>query len=164
MLARARQENLARARRAFRALPKELKNELRRAQRAQVGPIWKEEIERKAQRAPDLPQRLVLTAGVRVQAGLPMSLIAGSGRKKLSGGGTPRELTKPLEFGSKRQANYTRYRRGGHPIERRTSRQLPAARRSGYVVYPALAETIPRLSKLWVTATAQRIYDAAEGR
>ena len=165
---RGSQDRLKAARAAFRSLPAGIKTEFRKAQRAEIGAIWKAEVDKKLSRTVTPSQRLVLSSGVRVQAGLPAALVLASGKKVMSGGGTPSLLAKPMEFGSNRQANFTRYNRksrngGTHQVLRRTSAQMPAARKSGYVAYPAAAETIKRLTPLWVTSFQQQIYRATSG-
>lgn len=156
------------AQRAFRALPKELKNDIRKAQRASLGPIWKAEMSAAVAKAPRPQHRTVFGAGSRVKAGLPAYLVAGASNKKLSGGGVVSDLARPLEFGTGRHQNLTRYnrkgKRGTHTVTRHTSRQLPKAKRSGWVVYPAVSQTIPRLYGEYVLKLTDRIQAAAEGR
>lgn len=157
--------------RAFRSLPKELKTEIRNTQRAELGPIWKQEMA-SAVASADARQGMqakVFGAGVRVKAGLPAYLIAGGSNRKLSGGGTASDLARPFEFGTKRRENATRYyrksKRGGrHTVVRRTSRQLPLVRRVGYVVYPAASQAIPKVIGATVTRITNRVYLAAEGK
>lgn len=157
------------ARGAFRALPKDLKNTIRRAQRAELGHIWKQEMTESLAGASPTQARIFKT-GTRVKAGLPAYLVAGAGTRPLSGGGTPAELGRPYEVGSGRRGAYTRYNRKargkgtGKPVTRRTSRQLPTANRSGYVVFPAVAQAIPRIIGTWVKGLTDRIYEAVDGR
>ena len=120
-------------------------------------------------RARRTTQRRTFTAGSRVKAGLPLYLVAGASNRALSGGGIISDLARPQEFGSGRRNNLTRYNRrsrtgGTHTVTRHTSRQLPPAKRSGWVVYPAVSQTIPRVIREWVVALTDRIYDAAGGR
>lgn len=159
------------AQRAFRALPKDVKNELRKAQRASLAPIWRSEMARAVPRAAARSgmAREVFSAGSRVKAGLPLYLVAGGSNRRMSGGGTPSDLARPYEFGTRRRENLTRYPRqspngGTHTVTRHTSRQLALVRRTGYVVYPAVSQTIPRLIGEWVLALTDRIRDAAGGR
>lgn len=163
--------NLRDVQRAFRRLPRELKNDVRKAQRSQIGPIWKAEMDR-ARGAGGLvhPQRVTFAAGTRVKAGLPATLVAGGSNRKMPGGATPSDLARPMEFGTNRREHYTRYRRrskngGSHVVERRASRQIRLVRRNGYVVYPAVSQTIPRLIGVWVVDGVQKsIERALEGR
>ncbi len=155
--------------RAFRALPKDLKNELRRTQREQLGPIWQGEMGTSVARARRLEQHRAFESGSRVKAGLPAYLVAGASNRKLSGGAVISDLARPLEFGSGRRGNLTRYTRRSsrgvqHTVTRHASRQLPTAKRSGWVVYPAVSQTIPRLIGVWVAGLQDRITRALEGR
>lgn len=157
------------ARAAFRGLPKDLKNAMRRAQRSEIGPIWKQEMTESLGGA-SKTQAAVFKTGTRVKAGLPAYLVAGAGTRALSGGGTPADLGRPFELGSGRREKYTRYSRKARgsakstKVTRRSSRQLPAHSKSGYVVFPAVARTIPRLIGTWVQGLTDRIYDAVDGR
>jgi len=151
-----------RARLAFRAVPREVKNAIKRAQRAELGPTWKAEVKAAASVAPLAQQRVIFKTGSRVQAGLPVTLIAGAGSKLP---GVPRQ---GIELGSERRGNYTRYtrtRKGGkpHTVTRRAARQMPPHKRSGYVVYGALARTIPKWIGSWSRAIEKTITDAANG-
>lgn len=168
MLVAVNDESMRAANKAFRRLPKELKNDLRKWQRASVTPIWKEEIEKTRSAAPALTAK-AFKSGTRVKAGASISLIAGGSKKKLSGGTTFSDIAKPLEFGSNRRNKYTKYNRRSttgklHQVVRRTGRQLPTYRRGGYVVYPASKPAIKRLASLQVQTVTRKIYEAAEGR
>lgn len=162
-------EELRRVRRAFTALPKDLKTALRKEQRTQLQPIWKGEMDRARSRG-DLTaqQREVFGVGTRVRPGLPIVLVAGASNKRRSGGATGSDLAKPMEFGTARRQGRTKYYRqqGSRrtTVTRHASRQLRPARRTGYVVHPALSQTIPRLVGMWVTTIHDRINQALEGK
>lgn len=154
--------------RAFRSLPKEVKNELRKAQRSTLGPIWRSEMDTSVGRARRLEQHRAFEIGSRVKAGLPAYLVAGGSNKRLSGGAVISNLARPLEFGTNRHQNLTKYNRIStrgkqHTVTRHASRQLPPAKRSGWVVYPAVSQTIPRLIGQWVLVLSDRIRQAAGG-
>lgn len=156
-------------RRAFTALPKDLKTAIRKEQRAQLLPIWKGEIDaaRSSGGVDDL-QRQTFGVGTRVRPGLPIVLVAGASNKRRSGGATGSDLAKPMEFGTaRRQGRTTYFRQQGSrrtTVTRHASRQLRPARRTGYVVHPALSQTIPRIVGLWVTTIYDRINQATEGK
>lgn len=168
---RASREHLRAVQRRFRQLPRELKSEIRKAQRTQIGTIWKAEVE-KARGAGGLVhvQQVTFNAGTRVQAGLPAVLVAGASNRKMRGGAAPSDLARPMEFGTNRKNNYTRYRRrspsgGTHVVERRASRQIRLRRSNGYIVYPAVSQTIPRLIGVWVNDGVRKsIERSLEGR
>lgn len=76
-----------------------------------------------------------------------------------------RLLAAPYEFGGNREKTTTylsRHRISGRSmrVTRRTARQLPRRKATGWFVHPAVAEETPRLVGLWVKA----ITAVAEGR
>ena len=154
--------------RAFRALPREMKNDLRRIQREEYGPIWKSAMSARVSAVSNATTRRVFATGTRVKAGIPMRLVAGAGTRRMSGGGYPTDLDTVFEFGSKRQQQFTRYYRKSpkgkrHTVERRAGRQVPDFEKSGYVVYPALSDAVPRIIGSTVTEITNRIYEATGG-
>lgn len=162
----ADQARLRAANKRFRQMPKEIKNDLRKYQRAEAGPIWKQEVAAKAGATP-IAARTFKT-GNTVKAGAVITLKAGGSNRKLSGGATPAELVRPAEFGTNRRNAYTKYHRKSpngkvHTVTRRTSRQLPTRRRGGYVVYPAAGRSTKRIVSLSVQTITKRIYDSVEG-
>lgn len=154
---------------AWRALPKDLKNTIRKAQRAELNPIWRGAMAESLAAHQVTPlQGVVFKSGTRVQAGLPLSLLAGGGGRALRGGATLDDLDTMVEFGTKRRERYTRYdrkRRGGaaHEVTRRSARQLPPFKATGYIVYPAVSQAIPRIIGSWVHALTDRIEQAIDG-
>jgi hypothetical protein len=166
---RLSKEQLRAVRRAFASLPKDLKADLRRAQREQVGRIWKQEMDTARMRGDVVePQRNLFAVGTRVRAGLPIVLVAGGSRKRMRGGGTPADLARPMEFGTARRQRDTRYfmrtPAGRVVVTRAASRQLRLTRRSGYVVHPAVSQTVPQVIGVWVTRIASRLLAATEGK
>lgn len=154
------------AQRAFRKMPNDLRNDLRKWQRSEAGPIWKQEVAEKAGATP-ISSRVFRT-GNTVKAGAVITLKAGSSNKRLSGGATPAELIRPAEFGTTRREKYTKYYRVSpngtrHTVTRRTSRQLPSRRRGGYTVYPAAGRATKRIVSLSVQTVTRRIYDSIGG-
>ena len=162
----ADQARLRAANQAFRKLPKEIKSDLRKYQRAEAGPIWKQEVSTGVG-VTSMASR-TFKSGNTIKAGAVIMLKAGGSNKKLSGGATPAELVRPAEFGSGRRDNYTKYRRRSpngkvHTVTRRSSRQLPTRRRGGYVIYPAAGRSTKRIVSLSVQTITKRIYDSIEG-
>lgn len=160
------QSRLRAANKRFRQLPKEVKNDLRKYQRAEAGPIWKSEVASHLGVTP-ISSRVFKT-GNTIKAGAVITLKAGSSNRKLSGGATAAELIRPAEFGSNRRENYTKfYRRSPngkvHAVTRRSSRQLPSRRRGGYVVYPAAGAATKRIVSLSVQTITRSIYDSVGG-
>lgn len=159
-------EQVRKVQKTFRALPRDLKNDIRKVQRASLNPIWREEMA--ASKGTPM-HSVIFRSGNRTKAGAPMMLVAGAANRRLSGGATTGELAKAYEFGSTTRNNYTKYRRRStkgktHTVTRRTRKQLPSFRRGGWIAYPAAARAIPRLTSLHVQTLMRRIYLAAEGR
>jgi hypothetical protein len=162
----ADQSRLRAANKAFRQMPKEIRNDLRKYQRAEAGPIWKQEVASNVGVTPISEK--VFRSGNTVKAGAVITLKAGGSNKKLSGGATPAELVRAAEFGSGRRNNYTKFSRRSpngkvHTVTRRSSRQLPNRRRGGYVVYPAAGRASKRIVSLSVQTVTKRIYDSVGG-
>lgn len=115
----------------------------------------------------------VFGAGARVAAGNPARLVAASSKRALRrgpNGFVPNTYGRALEFpGNVNQAkksSYTRRYQGGasHQVKRRTLTGFPAAKRGGRVVYPAVAEVMPRMVSMWVQIIVRNIYEATEGK
>jgi hypothetical protein len=162
----ADESRLRAAKKAFRQMPKEIRNDLRKYQRAEAGPIWKQEVAAKVGVTPISEK--VFRTGNTVKAGAVITLRAGGSNKKLSGGATPAQLVRAAEFGSGRRNAYTKYNRRSpngkvHTVTRRSSRQLPNRRRGGYVVYPAAGRSTKRIVSLSVQTVTKRIYDSVGG-
>jgi hypothetical protein len=150
----------------FRRLPKEVKNDLRRYQRSEAGPIWKEEVSNAPK--PNRMSEIMFKTGNTVKTGATITLRASGSGRKLSGGVPARALLGEFEFGGNRQNKYTKYSRTSprgkrHTVTRRASRQVPHLRKGGYVVIPASKRAIKRLVSLSVQTVTRRIYDSIEG-
>jgi len=144
-------------------MPSDIRNDLRKFQRQEAGPIWKQEVAAGAG-ITSVAARTFKT-GNTVKAGAVITLKAGGSNRRLSGGATPAELVRPAEFGTTRRDKYTKYRRKSpngkvHTVTRRTSRQLPTRRRGGYVIYPAASRSTKRIVSLSVQTVTRRIYDS----
>lgn len=132
---------------ALRAAPREIRADVRKQTRLVAVPAWRAALEQQATTVQQ-SRMLVNTARITVSDQSVRVRSASSKRRVLSGGATPYQHGKAFEFGSNR----------GH------GRQLPAARRGGYVFYPALAEMAPRIISLWVQTAVRVVYEALEGR
>lgn len=153
---------------ALKAANRDLRSRINKATRAELAPIWKQEVESQLMGRDHLTTRLL--AGVRVQAGNPPRAMAAQsvrpiGRKAL----VPSRDYFIGEFGLDRDAIATydrKNRKGGgrHKVTRHVNRGKPARRQSGRVAYPAFAETAPRMVSLWVQTIVKLYNDAAEGK
>ncbi|MFD0760184.1 hypothetical protein [Arthrobacter ulcerisalmonis] len=164
----AKRTGLTAAEKRFRALPKEIKNDLRRYQRSEAGPIWKQEVNSRLG-ANRISQRTFRT-GNTVKAGSTMILrAAGSGRKLSSGAAANSSfLLYSAEYGSKNPNARTKYGRRSpkgksHTVTRRVSRQSPQYRQGGYVINPAAKASIKRITSLSVQTITKRIHQTIDG-
>lgn len=154
---------------ALKAVDKELRRDMNAAVRDQLNPIWRESLAGKA--STSLETKL-LVKGARVAAGNPPRMIASSSKRTVSKRSTlvADKHGRAFEFGTKepeKYRTYTRKNRGGsgsHQVTRRTRRQLPAYKPQGRVIFPAVADTMPRMVSLWASLILKKVYDAFEGK
>lgn len=147
---------------ALKVARREVRNDIARATRAEVGPLWVDAVTRRAATPLD---RAVLVKGARLVPGNPPALAAAQSRRRLRGGLVPIEQWRPLEFGADpKRTTYQRTARGGatHQVTRTTTAQLPARRLKGRVVYPAVKAVAPRITALWVQLVVRKFAEAAE--
>lgn len=152
---------------ALKATDRTIRSAIGKATRAELGTIWKQEVAGRVQGMPAIDQA-VLGRGVRVKAGNPSTLIAAASTRPLSGGLVPDRDYAGFEFGTANRDQYSTYSRRSpkgtvHQVKRRTTRHLPGRRREGRAIWPAFAETGPRLTSLWVQIIVREIYEALEG-
>lgn len=161
-------KGLNKGERLFRKLSKELKNDIRSAQRREALPIWKQEINSRKDVTPIASR--VYKSGISVRTGANLALVAKGSSKRIGPRRIPQNsLLAAAEFGSASSGNYTKYFRTSpdgkrHVVTRRTRRGLPAQRRNGYVAVPAGKASAKRIASLTIQTTIKRIHDAAEGR
>lgn len=145
---------------------RETRNRINRETRAVLKPIWQQELDKQMAGTRAFTSRLL--AGRRVAGGNPPVLYAATSRR---GVGKSKRL-KPNEDGYLAEfggysTRYSRYRRTSpngtrHTVERRTMLGLPPRINKGRVVYPAAAETAPRVASLWVQTFVRSVYEAVE--
>ncbi|MFC8038627.1 hypothetical protein ACFUOZ_04670 [Paenarthrobacter sp. NPDC057355] len=155
------------AERIFRQLPNELKKDLRRVQRSETLPIWREEINARKSISP-IAER-VYKSGISVKTGANLVLVARGSSRKIGSRRIPQYVLQgAAEFGSK-PTNYTKYNRVSpkgkrHTVTRRTRAGLSQNRRTGYVAVPAAKAAVSRIQSLNIQTTMRRIHLAAEGK
>lgn len=160
-------KGLNKAERLFRSLSKELKNDIRAAQRREALPIWRGEIDKR--KGASLIASRVYKSGTSVRTGANLALVAKGSTKKIGKRNIRQNsLLAAAEFGSA-SSNYTKYYRVSpngkkHTVTRRTRRGLPAQRRKGYVAVPAATASASRIAQLTIQTTLRKIHDAAEGK
>lgn len=154
---------------ALKLMPRTMRNELNKETRAMGNAIWRPIVDSHAVTKLD---KKVLAKGARVKPGNPMVLVAATSKRPLrkgTGALVPDQDGRGFEFGSTSRANPREYSRrnrrasGSHTVRRRTSRQMPASKPAGRVVYQAAAEAAPRISSFIVESVVRKIYEAHEG-
>jgi hypothetical protein len=152
---------------AFGRLERTVKNAINRQTRAELAPIWTDEVDRRLRTGMD---RLVVGAGVRVKAGNPPVVQAAQSTRAIGKRLVPADQWQGWEFGygdpKTHTATYTRRtKKGGRAgVTRHTARQMPPRRRQGRIAYPALTSAAPRLAALWVATVVRCVHQAAEGK
>jgi hypothetical protein len=149
-------------------IERDVKNSINRATRAELKPIWRQELDSHLAGKNTFTARIL--KGDRVSPGNPPTLYAATSRRGFGDNKrlNPAEHYYLGEFGA-RDTLYRRYSRksengGTHQVERRTNTGLPQLIRKGRVVYPAASQAIPRLASLWVQVYVRTVYEAAEGK
>lgn len=123
---------------------REIAAEIRRQNKAVIGPVWQEAVRGEAQTT---LQVKVLADTTRVSVSdQNVVLSAATVGKPLAGGGTPSELAAGAEFGS------SRFKQFGTRVSK------------GRVVMVAAAKVIPRIASLWVQTTIRTFYEILEGK
>jgi hypothetical protein len=148
---------------ALKAARRDVRNDINKATRQTLSPVWREEVTSRTRTSLD---RRVLAQGARILAGNPPTLVAATSTRRLPGGLVPAAQWQGVEFGANRDAvtTYKRRSTGGviHDVSRHTRRQLPARRRKGRVVYQAAADLAPRAASLWVALIVRKFNEAVE--
>jgi hypothetical protein len=155
---------------ALKAADKTIKKQINDATRSEMNQPWREAVATHADGS--RMDNTVFGKGARVAAGNPARLVASSSRRPLRKGGNgfvPDQMGRALEFADpdrNRKSEYVRTYKGGkrHEVKRRTLTGYPAAKRGGRVVYPAVAEVMPRFVSLWVQIIVRNIHEALEGK
>jgi hypothetical protein len=147
----------------LKAARRDVVNDINKATRATLSPVWQAEVASRARTSLD---RRVLAQGARILAGNPPVLVAANSKRRLKGGLVPAEAWMAVEFGANRGAvtTYDRTSTKGtaHKVTRHTRRQLPPINRKGRVVYQAAKSIAPRAASLWVQLVVRKFNEAVE--
>lgn len=148
-------------------LPRTLSNDVNRTTARELGPVWKQLVSAHATTRMDTR---VLVPGARVKGGNPPVLMAAQSRRGI--GRTrrlvPRDDWAAFEFGAVQGAKVTYQRLSPkgktHQVTRDTRAQLPPRNRAGRVVFPAIAEFVPRAVSMWTQTFMRKVYEAVEAK
>lgn len=156
---------------ALKAADRTIKNDIAKATRAEMNPVWRALVTERLAGTGEMTGR-VLGAGVRIAAGNPPVAKAAQSTRGIGQGKRLQPSTDypAWEFGAGNRNAYSRYQRrnrkrgGTHTVQRRTMRHLPPRAPKGRVVYPAFAEIAPRMVSLWVQIIVRAYANALEGK
>lgn len=150
---------------AMKRADKDVRDAISNDLRGVMGPAWASLL---PQFATGLPIEKTLLVGVRIAAGNPPQLIAANSRRKIGRGLIPTEHWPLAEYGTGQPQAFTTYDRknraagGTHKVRRRTRTGLPAYRKGGRVIGPAVARFLPRVCAFWVQSVVRAFMDAAD--
>lgn len=150
----------------IRELPTETRKQIRQWTKADALPIWQREV---AEHVETRVEALVIGRTARVAVtDRGVRLQAARVGRPLRGGLNPKTQWHAVEFGGdqdvRRKVAYTSSRGKNYDITRHTQRQLRPRRETGYVAYPAIARSVPRLASLWLQTIVRAGHEALEGR
>lgn len=155
---------------AFKAADRDLRRDINTATRDTMNPVWRQQVADRISGSDRFTSRM-LDNGVRIAAGNPPAAKAAQSKRGLPPTRRliPAEHYALGEFGvgdTERTSTYERRSPKGkaHQVTRRTRRGLPRRVPTGRVVYPAFAETAPRMVSLWVQLIVRKYFDALERR
>lgn len=145
---------------ALQASDRTVRGAIRAYTRSELTRPWLEAINDRA--STTLERRVIAGTSTVQVSDQNIRITAATKGRRLSGGLSPKHDYAPVEFGAKsRKKTYTRK---GHRVTRNTTAQFRTRRPRGYVFYPAAAEMIPRLARLWVQTVVKEYADIFEGR
>jgi hypothetical protein len=151
---------------ALRAVEKNISSDIRKQTRQVLQPEWQKTAREHSQTRLEV-RVLGDTARASVSSN-GITLKSASVGKVLKGGFVTKAMYAGIEFGADRAVKNTYQARSSkgktYSVTRRTRAQLRPRRRSGYVIYPAAAEFIPRAAAMWTQITVRVIAEAAEGK
>lgn len=151
---------------AMKRADKAVKGEISQQLRATMSPEWETML---AQHLTGLPQEKMLMAGARIAAGNPPTIVAANSKRRFGRALIPAEDWTAWEYGAsdKSPSTYDRRNRNGngtHTVTRNIRGGLPAYRRDGRVIGPAVKRFLPRVCAFWVQTVVRAFMDAAEAR
>jgi hypothetical protein len=155
---------------ALKASGKDIKKQINDETRGTLNGPWREAIATHA--GGSRMDNLVFGKGARIAAGNPARLVSTSSRRPLRkglNGFVPDSMGRLLEFPvgtAGKTSTYERTFKGGkrHKVTRRTMTGLPSRRPGGRVVYPAVAEVMPRFVSMWVQIVVRNIHESLDGK
>jgi len=146
----------------MRRLRTDLRPELYKAQRQELGDAWLPALQRRT--GTNLERRIIM-AGARTKVSTDtFSVLAATSRRELSNGLVPSIHWPGAEFGARnRRATYDRTSVRGrvHKVTRTLNRQFRGRMADGQIAFDAASEIGTQLVRLWVVTAVDFIRDAA---
>lgn len=143
-------------------LPNEIRKQIRTSTRADALPIWQSSVRGHVQTA--LEAKVLLSTARVAVSNQNITLSSARVGRPLSGGLQPKRDYAAVEFGADHDKvlRYSaRNKRGTvYDVRRRTQTQFKPRKPTGYVIYPAAAEAIPRIASLWVQTVMRCTFEA----
>jgi hypothetical protein len=149
---------------ALRSFDADLRRQIRASTKSVTQAEWQQEV---GSRATSASEQAVLAKTARVKVtDQNITLSSATIGRSLAGGAKPSELYGGKEFGGdpEKEKGYASTSKKGraYRTKRHTQRQLRPFKKTGYVVYPAAAEIIPRIASLWWQTTVRAFHEAIE--
>lgn len=146
---------------ALRGVDVDTRKHVLAAARQDATPIWQGEL---APRAASRLQSKVLVNTARVSVTARNIQLKSGAVGKLSTGTRVSALAAAVEFGMSPGAYIATHSRKGKAYVRRAGSTFLGRTKAGKVVFPAVAEAIPRVASLVIQTCARTLYDALDGK
>lgn len=145
---------------ALKQMDREVRKQINAANRREMVPEWREGL---ATQANTLLEQRVILGGSRVELGPEkVTLKAAQSTRKLSGGGSPQQLSAAVEFGAQNRPGSVS--RKSTTYTRKLNTGFKGRRRQGYVAWPTATKLAPRFAAMWVQTCVRTMYEAVEGK
>ncbi len=143
----------------MREVPTEVKRQIGKATKQAARPIWFQEVREHAHTR--IQQRVLVNSADVSATARNVTLMSGA-KGTLSSGTPVRTLVRSTEFGMNPGKRIAQKSAKGTTYERRAGNAFGPNRRGGYVVYPAVSDSLPRFASLWVQTTRRTVHESLE--
>lgn len=144
----------------MKGLDRDIAAAVRKYVRGQVLPIWRESLAREASTT---LENDVLVSSARVTVtDKQVTLKSGALATKLSGGALVYEVAHGTEFGAKQNKSVSVTNAEGTTYRRRVGRAFKPQKKGGYVAWPAVAGSVPRIAAVWVGTIFRQVHETFE--
>lgn len=149
---------------AMKRADREIRGQVSQDLRSVMSPEWTSTL---AQHLTGIPQERVIMAGARIGPGNPPVIYAANSKRRVGRALIPTSMWQAWEYGAAthKPTTYDRRNRkasGTHKVTRDTHAGLPAYRKNGRVIGPAVAKILPRVCAFWAQSVVRAFMDAAD--